>query len=252
MSAVAHGPVFLIGGGWDETAFPYTYGQFVAAVGDGSAPIACILLDHDERDAYFARSVAAFAAVGATGLVPVFVSSDRPLQEADVQGVSGIFVGGGLTPAYHDAIVPAAGAVVRDLVEAGVPYAGFSAGAMIAPVDGIIGGWKLRQGDADLAICSEDVSEDEEYLDVRPGIGLVPFAVDVHASQYGTPTRLLHAVRAGTVQDGWAVDEDTMIVVENGRVTVSGLGSAYQVRPDGDSLAVTILGHGGACDLSIE
>jgi cyanophycinase len=245
---VAHGPVFLIGGGWDEAAFPRTYGRFVAAVGDASAPIACILLDQDERDAYFARSVAAFAAVGATGLVPVFVSADRPLREADVQGVSGIFVGGGLTPAYHDAIVPAAGASVRKLVEAGMPYAGFSAGAMIAPTDGIIGGWKLRQGDTDLAICSEDVSEDEEYLDVRPGIGLVPSAVDVHASQYGTPTRLLHAVRAGMVPDGWAVDEDTMIEVTNGRVTVSGLGSAYQVRPDGESLAVTIVGHGETRD----
>jgi cyanophycinase len=250
MTDVAHGPVFLIGGGWDETAFPRTYGGFVAAVGDGSAPIACILLDHDERDAFFARSVAAFAAVGATGLVPIFVSRDRPLTEADVRGMSGIFVGGGLTPEYHDAIVPTAGAVIRDLVEAGMPYAGFSAGAMIAPVDGIIGGWKLRQGDDDLTICSEDVSEDEAYLDVRQGIGLVPFAVDVHASQYGTPTRLLHAVRAGTVPDGWAVDEDTMIVVEQGRVTVSGLGSAYRVLPAGESLAVTILGHGDTSDVS--
>jgi cyanophycinase len=249
---VAHGPVFLIGGGWDEAAFPRTYGRFVAAVGDGAAPIACILLDHDERDAYFARSVAAFAAVGATGLVPVFVSPHRPLTAADVRGVSGIFVGGGLTPEYYDAIVPAAGAVIRGLVEAGVPYAGFSAGAMIAPVDGIIGGWKLRKGDDDLTICSEDVSEDEEYLDVRQGVGLVPFAVDVHASQYGTPTRLLHAVRAGAVQDGWAVDEDTMIVVEDGRITVSGLGSAYRVHPAGEALAVTILGHGDASDVSVQ
>ena len=244
------GPVFLIGGGWDETAFPRTYGRFVAAVGDGAAPIACILLDHDERDAYFARSVAAFAAVGATGLVPVFVSPERPLAEADLQGVAGIFVGGGLTPAYYDAIVPTTGAVIRNLVEAGVPYAGFSAGAMIAPDDGIIGGWKLRQGDDDLTICSEDVSEDEEYLDVRQGIGLVPFAIDVHASQYGTPTRLLHADRTGAVQDGWAVDEDTMIVVADGRVTVSGLGSAYRVQATGESLAVRILGHGDTTDVS--
>lgn len=250
---MARGSVFLIGGGWVEAAFAQTYGRFVAAVGDPSARIACILVDTEDRDAYFARSEAAFAVVGATGLDPVFVSRSRPLQDADLEGAGGIFVGGGLTPDYHDAIVPSAGAAIRRLVEAGVPYAGFSAGAMIAPVAGIIGGWKLRQGEAtltDLAICSEDVSEDEEYLDVRQGIGLAPFAVDVHASQYGTPTRLLHAVRSGAVPDGWAVDEDTMVELDGGRITVSGVGSAYHVRPDGESLTVSILGHGDSCDLA--
>lgn len=247
---MARGSVFLIGGGWDEAAFPHTYGRFAAAVGDTSARIACILVDTDDRDAYFARSVAAFGAIGATGLEPVFVSRDHPLQESDVEGAAGIFVGGGLTPDYYDAIVSAAGSAIRQRVETGVPYAGFSAGAMIAPADGIIGGWKLRQGAADLTICSEDVSEDEEYLDVRQGLGLAPFAVDVHASQYGTPTRLLHAVRSGTVSEGWAVDEDTMIELADGHVAVSGLGSAYHVRPDGPSLSVTILGHGDGRDLS--
>ena len=252
---MARGPVFLIGGGWDAAGLAHTYGRFVAAVGDPSARIACILLDHDERDAYFARSVEAFAAVGATGLVPAFVSPERPLQELDIEGAAGIFVGGGLTPDYYDAIVLAAGSWLRERVESGMPYAGFSAGAMIAPVDGIISGWKLRHGDgtlatlADLAICSEDVSEDGEYLDVRPGIGLAPFAVDVHASQYGTATRLLHAVRTGRVPEGWAVDEDTMIELSNGRVTVSGLVSAYHVRPDGDVLAVTILTHGDSREM---
>lgn len=241
---MGHGSVFLIGGGWKEPGFSHTYGPFVAAAGGGSAPIACVLLDHDERDGYFARSAAALAAVGANQVFPVFVSPDRPLQPSDVRDAAGILVGGGLTPEYHDAIVPAAGGWLRDLVDGGIPYAGFSAGAMIAPDAGIIGGWKLRKGLADLEICSEDVSEDEEYLDIRPGIGLAPFAVDVHASQYGTPTRLLHAVRTGLVVDGWAVDEDTAIEVTNGRVTVRGLGSAYQVRSGGESLAIRILGHG--------
>ena len=72
----------------------------------------------------------------------------------------------------------------------------------------------------------------------------MPFAVDVHASQYGTPTRLLHAVRTGSVAEGWAVDEDTMLEVAGGRVIVHGLGSAYRVRPAGGSLAVEILGDG--------
>ncbi len=74
--------------------------------------------------------------------------------------------------------------------------------------------------------------------------------MDVHASQYGTPTRLLHAVKSGMVPEGWAVDEDTMIEVSNGRISVSGLGSAYHVRPDGESLAVPILAHGDRRDMA--
>ncbi|HEV2067463.1 MAG TPA: hypothetical protein VGR08_11570, partial [Thermomicrobiales bacterium] len=122
----------------------------------------------------------------------------------------------------------------------GIPYAGFSAGALVAPSQGIIGGWKLRHGSADLVICSEEVSEDEEYLDIRPGLGLAPFAVEVHASQYGTPTRLLHAVRAGLVSEGWAIDEETMIEFRDGEATVSGLGSAYHVRKVDGQIVVDI------------
>lgn len=243
---MARGSVFLVGGGWVESGFPHTWGRFVAAVGDRPGGIACVLLDGADRDAYFQRNVDAFAAVGVTGLVPIFVSPERPLQASDLAGMGGILVGGGLTPAYYDAIVPTAPAWLPLVLEHGTPYAGFSAGAMIAPEHGIIGGWKLRRDDRDLAICSEDVAEDLEHLDVRPGLGLVPFAVDVHASQYGTPTRLLHAVACGAVSEGWAIDEDTMLEVTGDRITVHGLGSAYHVRKTGATLTVNVVAHGQA------
>jgi cyanophycinase len=245
---MTHGPVFLIGGGWTQDGFAHTYGPFVAAVtANAGSKIACVLLDEeeDERDAYYARYVAAFARIGFTGLKPVFVSPTRPLQESDLDGVDGIFIGGGLTPDYYDAIVPSSADWLPAMVTRGIPYAGFSAGAMIAAKDAIIGGWKLRRDEGnDLVICSEDVSEDLEYLDVRPGLGLIPFAVDVHASQYGTPTRMLQTVKVGLVSGGWAIDEDTAIEVSSGQATVHGLGSAYRARPTGDSLAVEILEHG--------
>ena len=242
---MAPGPVFLLGGGWSAAAFPETYGRFVSAVRAAGAPrIACVLLDGDERDVAFGRSAAALAAVGATDVFPVFVSGERPLVGGDLETATGVLVGGGLTPAYHDAIHPMAGNWLPWLRDRGIPYAGFSAGAMIAPVAGIVGGWKLRTGGGDLVVCSEDVSEDEEYLDVRPGLGLVPFAVDVHASQFGTPTRLLHAVRARLVPEGWAIDEETMVEVSGGAVAVHGLGGAYRVRRRDASLEVDVLTAG--------
>jgi cyanophycinase len=248
---VAQGPVFLIGGGRNESAFPYIYGRFAAALGSSGTPgIACVLLDDDERDEYVAHYSAAFAAVGVGDLSPIFVSRERPLRATDLDGADGAFVGGGLTPAYHDATVPTAGEWLPWLRDRGIPYAGFSAGASIAPTHAIVGGWKLRRGAADLAICHEDVGEDEEFLDIRPGLGLVPFAVDPHASQWGTLTRLLHAVRAGLVPSGWAIDEDTMIEVAAGMVAVHGLGSAYRVRRNDDALMVEILGHGDGRDIA--
>jgi cyanophycinase len=73
---------------------------------------------------------------------------------------------------------------------------------------------------------------------------LLPFAVDDHASQYGTPTRLLHAARSDLVPEGWAIAEDTAVEAADGRVAVYGLGSAYRVRPAGGALAMQILGNG--------
>jgi cyanophycinase-like exopeptidase len=64
--------------------------------------------------------------------------------------------------------------------------------------------------------------------------------VDAHASQYGTPTRLLHAVRAGLVEEGWAIDEETMIEVGSQGVVVTGLGSAYNIRRQDGMLTVEI------------
>lgn len=233
--------VFLLGGGWNDAQFPLTYGRFAAAaLQQGPCRIACVLVDHPDRDTIFGWSQTAFSAVGIDDLYPMFVSADRPLRRADVEGATGIFVGGGLTPAYHDAIVPTAADWLPDVVAGGVPYAGYSAGAMIAPSQGIIGGWMLPREGHNLVICSKDVSEDEDHLDIRRGLGLVPFAVDVHASQYGTPTRLLHAIKAGLVSEGWAIDEETMIEVGPNGIVVTGLGVAYEMRKSGDALTVRI------------
>lgn len=242
---MAPGAVFLIGGGRNESALPHTYGRFVTALGGPPvSPIACVVLDDDDADQYVDRAITAFAAVGVGNVEPVFVSAERPLSATDLHGTVGVFVSGGLTPGYHDAIVPVASEWLPWLRERGIPYAGYSAGAMIAPVQAIVGGWRLRRGDREVAIGAEEIGEDAEFLEVRLGLGLVPFAVEPHASQWGTPTRLLHAVNAGLVPEGWAIDEDTMLEVRDGTITVHGLGSAYRVRQGGRSLTVDILGSG--------
>ncbi|MFN8537178.1 MAG: hypothetical protein U0232_06835 [Thermomicrobiales bacterium] len=63
-----------------------------------------------------------------------------------------MLVGGGLTPAYHAALVPTADEWLPWLRERNIPYAGYSAGAMIAAETAIVGGWKARAGGRDLSI----------------------------------------------------------------------------------------------------
>lgn len=240
-------PVFLLGGGWNEAGFGQTYGRFLhAATRNSVRRIAIIVAEEPDVDPQerFVGSRGVFEMLGAQpdDAYGIFVSADKPLAVDDLatHQPTGIFVCGGLTPAYQAAIC-------QDLTWLDylrfhdLPYAGFSAGAAIAASTAIVGGWQIALGDRTLAIAAEETGEDLDLLATRQGLGLVPFAVDVHASQWGTLTRLVHSVAQGRVVEGWAIDEDTMLQVDGLGVQVYGLGSAYHVvRGVDGGLKVTI------------
>jgi cyanophycinase len=209
-------PLFLIGGGRDDAQVRASHAPFVAACGDG--PIVAFALEEPERWR------AALQLAGARAVRSV----DAPPTADDLAGAAGVFVGGGLTPDYQEAL--------RAWRAPDLPYAGFSAGAAVAASRAIVGGWRL----GGRAICAEDAGEDLDELAVRDGLGLVDFAVDVHATQWGTLTRLVHAVAAGLVPEGWAIDEGTVLVVGDGPPRVEGLGSAYRVAPQDGAVAVSV------------
>jgi cyanophycinase len=220
-------PVFLVGGGRADDAIRASHAPFVEAAHGG--PIVAIVLDEGD-DTDVARWTAALGLAGAGEVVPLVVSPARPPRADDTSGAAGVFVAGGWTPGYQEAL--AAGEA--GWLPPGVPYAGFSAGAAIAAGNAIVGGWLL----GGVAVCAEEAGEDLGEVQTRPGLGLVPFAVDVHATQWGTLTRLVHAVGAGLVNDGWAVDEGTVLVVDDGTTRVEGVGSAYRVERAGADVGV--------------
>ncbi len=200
--------MFLIGGGRDPEGVAASHRPFLEAC---AGPVLCVCLDEPDRwlahlDGADARATSA----------PV---------PADLDGVSGVYVAGGLTPAYWSVVCQ--GELRAALREWDGVYAGFSAGAAIAASSAIVGGWRL----GGVEVCDRDFSEDLDEVQVRPGLGLVPFAVDVHASQWGTLTRLAHAVAAGLVASGLAIDEHTCVEVEAGgsELRLHGWGSAYRV-----------------------
>jgi cyanophycinase len=222
-------PVFLVGGGRDAAAIRASHEGFVHACGGG--PIAAVSLDEGE-DTDPDRWSGALALAGAREVSEHVVSGDRPPRPGDLDGAAGVFVAGGWTPGYHAALVePGSG-----WLPPGVPYAGHSAGAAIAAERAILGGWR-RDG---VAVCAPEAAEDLDELAIAPGLGLVPFAVDVHATQWGTLTRLAHAVAGGLVDEGWAVDEGTALQAGDGAPRVTGLGVAYRVARDGERLSVTL------------
>ncbi len=228
--------VFLIGGGWSQEHATDVFGGFVAAAAERTeAATPRILLvvlgtDADSRE-YHERYLHALDAVGGHELVVERVAAGTSLDPAVLEGVDGLLVGGGPTPEYHASLSPSYDRI-RELVLAGVPYAGFSAGAAIAATTAIIGGWRIEG----VPVCPEDSSEDLDAVTVVEGIGLVGGAVDVHAAQWGNLTRLIAAVAEELVPRGVAVDELTTLGPGH---SVTGVGQVWRVSPAPDGVLVS-------------
>lgn len=237
--------IFLHGGGDNPTYRTETFGRFgQAAASSTSAHLALIVAEPTGELAQ--ESYAAYRAIftalpnAPNQITPVFVSPEQPLTHQQLAMIqpSGVFVCGGRTPFYHQSICHDP-TWVQYLQAARIPYGGTSAGAAIAANTAILGGWQAaRHGDS-REILFRGASEGVDPLMVCPGLALVPFAVEVHASQMGTLTRLVHAVEMGLAAAGWAIDENTLLQVDGNKLAVYGSGHVYRVWRDND-LAVRI------------
>ncbi|MFC4453819.1 hypothetical protein [Deinococcus sonorensis] len=238
--------LFLFGGGWRPEAQPFTYRRFVQRAGSGGhLKVAAVVAVEPDTDpvATFARYAETFSQVGVApqDLAPVYVSATQPLTAGMLLDAAptAVFVCGGLTPLYQAALCHDL-SWLRLMQERHLPYGGFSAGAAIAADQALVGGWQVEQQGQQVAVAQEEAGEDLDLLTIRPGLGLVPFAVEVHATQWGTLSRLIHAVHAGLVESGWAIDEDTLLEVSDTAISVHGLGSAYRVTRGPEGVAVSI------------
>jgi cyanophycinase len=227
----SRGHIFLIGGGWDARAAHAVYGPFLRAA--AGPRIGCVVLDEGDGDGeeQFGRYDAVLRKVGDCAPVPLLVPLGGQFELGALEGLDGLLVCGGLTPAYQEAFTDCLERLPSALAGSGIPYAGFSAGAALAARHAVVGGWL----DGGVPVCHEDSAEDLEEIAVRDGLGLVPFTVDVHAAQWGTLPRLMAAVAGRGLRHGVAVDENTVVeVAPDGRALVSGLGRAHSVRPSGE------------------
>lgn len=242
--------IYLHGGGDHPEERRGTFGRFVAAASDGR-PCRLALIaaaaDPAEATASIAWCRELFGGLGLTAdqLAPLALGPDAPLCHADLAAArpSGVFVCGGRTPTCHRALCADRGWV--DYLEgAGVVYCGSSAGAMLAADVAIIGGWQAARAGSSRQIIVAGAGEGLEQVDIRQGLGLTPLSIDAHASQWGTLSRLIHAVDLGLIPEGLAIDEDTLAVVDGAQVRVFGRGHAYRVFPCDGAVAVSVLTGG--------
>ena len=228
--------VFLVGGGWSDAHAHDMFGGFVvaAAAHARTRPPQVLLVVmgvDDEAREYHEKFVRILGRVGVTDLVVERVAEGSVLDAAVLDGVDGLFVGGGPMPEYHASLGPTYPRI-RELVRGGLPYAGFSAGAAIAATTAIVGGW-LVDG---VPVCPEESNEDLGPVTVVEGLGLVEGAVDVHAAQWGNVSRLVASVGAGLVPSGIALDECTTLLPDG---DVAGAGRVWRVTREGEGVVVT-------------
>lgn len=234
--------VHLVGGGWNAQSDAAVYGAFLAeATARGAAlgrpePLLAILVVRDGDGAeHSANLVAAVSAAGEFEARITVVAPGDEFALTAVAEVDGILIGGGVTPAYLAAVAPVAGEIRRQ-VAAGIPYLGFSAGAMIAAERALIGGWRM----GGVEVSSQNAAEGLDEITIEPGIGLLDVTVEVHAAQWGTLSRLVAATEAGLIDGGLAIDENTALVVGEGALGVVGAGSVWRVsQADGGVLVST-------------
>ena len=236
--------VHLVGGGWLDQPDGVVFAAFVAearvraaAAGRTEPRIAVVAVRDGDGADHAERLVAAAAPAGAFDPVITAVEHDGAVPGSAFVDVDGILVGGGLTPVYRDLLEPHFGELRRQ-VATGVPYAGFSAGAAIAAEGALLGGWRI----GGVAVAPEEAAEDLDELTVAPGVGLVDVAIDVHAAQWGTLSRLVAAVEAGLVAGGLAIDEHTVLIVGEGGLQVAGRGSVWRVLPTEQGVLVSTIG----------
>lgn len=231
---ITPGRVHLIGGGRDEEGLRPLVADFVHDARRGHdcstarPTIDLLLVREPGDDESLLRFRQLLTTAGAAVNAHVVLEGEG--FAASAVEADGIFVAGGLTPAYATAIRPLID-VIRARVRGGIPYLGFSAGAAIAAERAIVGGSRI----AEVEVCNPDAAEELEEVTVVDALGLVPYSIDVHAAQWGTVARAIAAVRTGLVDTCVAVDECTAFVTSAGAShtdgRVAGKGSAWLITP---------------------
>jgi cyanophycinase len=219
------GPLIIIGGHEDKEGDRVILKE-VARRLDGGSLVLATVASH-EPEGYFEAYKAAFAPLGVTDLVELYVNERGETLNADIGAMigraAGLFFTGGdqLRIASQIGDTPVERAV-WDLHRRGGLIAGTSAGASVMSETMLVKG-------------SSAESHRIGSLHMAPGLGLMrDVIIDQHFAERGRIGRLLGAVAQNPRVLGVGIDEDTAIIVEDRIFRVIGAGAVTVV--DGSSV----------------
>jgi len=199
--------LFLLGG--SEGTLDLVAEEFVPAAGGRDSSIVLALMGGQGWEDHVPEYTEPWARQGANRhhvIVPGDNGTlDVALASARLREATGILIGGGHTPTYHRlyATEPIR-SVIRQQYQKGVPVAGLSAGALIAP-----------------DICAMRPSRDatDQPLAIVEGLGLVSdLIVGVHFAERQTLPTVLEAMSRTQTHHGLGIDATACAVLENGRL----------------------------------
>ncbi len=215
-----HKLAFLIGGSAAHEEHP---DGFLAAAGGRAARIALLLQGGEGWERYLPFYTDPWTQRGVTQYQAVAPGPDGvlDLEQARriLQWATAIYVGGGRTPTYHQLYASGpVGALITERHEQGVPYAGLSAGAVLA-----------------MEACVFEPSESADgKLQVVPGLGLLKgWVIGVHFTSQNALPEMLEVMARTRTPKGLGIDDEACAVFNCGRF-VGVLGhSVYEIEmPD--------------------
>lgn len=218
------GPLVIIGGHEDKEGERLILSQVARRLKGGRLIIATVA--SHEPEGYFDAYKAAFADLGVTDLVELYVHDRAETLSEEVleplRNAAGVFFTGGdqlrISSQIGDTPVER---FVREIHANGGVIAGTSAGASVMSDTMLVRGSSAethRIGD----------------LHMAAGLGLIhDVIIDQHFAERGRIGRLLGAVAQNPRILGIGIDEDTAIVVENGEFEVHGRAGVYVVDGSG-------------------
>ena len=208
--------LFLLGG---SAAFDVVAEEFVPAAGGCDATIALLMQGGHGWEKYVPEYTQSWIRRGVSRYYPIVPGENGRLDldavSAKIREATGIFIGGGRTPTYHRlyATEPIR-SILRESYHKGVPIAGVSAGALLAP-----------------EICVLPPDEiDDDSLQIVDGLGLVSdIIVGVHFTESNALPSVLEAMARAQTRTGWGIDEPACAVFEDGEFKGTLGRSVYEI-----------------------
>ncbi|MGZ9584653.1 Type 1 glutamine amidotransferase-like domain-containing protein [Paenibacillus marinisediminis] len=209
--------LFLIGGG---PPFPaHSAKRFTELLSDPKAPVAILIVGKEGWEQYIPRYTQALIDCGVEEfrLLPLPSTSVEQAVEC-INNCSGIMIGGGNTNLYADYIVETAiSDSIKQKYEAGIPVAGFSAGALISP-----------------ATCVISPKDNEQHeFQHRKGIGLInDVVIAVHFSEWEEEGHLRQAASRFSDHTNYGIDENTCAYFVNGQLKDTDGNGVFSIEND--------------------